>query len=94
RAAYEQALKSVDVVATPTMPTPAFKIGEKSDPLAMYLEDIFTVTANLTGMPALSVPMGVVEREGKQLPVGIHFTALHQSENILFSLGEEVQRTS
>ena len=94
RAAYEQALKSVDVVATPTMPTPAFKIGEKSDPLAMYLEDIFTVTANLTGMPALSVPMGVVEREGKQLRVGIHFTALHQSENILFSLGEEVQRTS
>ena len=94
RAAYEQALKSVDVVATPTMPTPAFKIGEKSDPLSMYLEDIFTVTANLTGMPALSVPMGVVEREGKQLPVGIHFTALHQSENILFSLGEEVQRTS
>ena len=94
RAAYEQALKSVDVVATPTMPTPAFKIGEKNDPLSMYLEDIFTVTANLTGMPALSVPMGVVEREGKQLPVGIHFTALHQSENILFSLGEEVQRTS
>ncbi|MEK7515898.1 MAG: Asp-tRNA(Asn)/Glu-tRNA(Gln) amidotransferase subunit GatA, partial [Patescibacteria group bacterium] len=52
RREFEKAFESVDVITTPTMPTPAFKIGEKSDPLAMYLEDIFTVTANLTGMPA------------------------------------------
>ena len=87
---FNEAFKEVDIIATPTMPTPAFKIGEKSDPLALYLEDAFTVLANLTGMPAISVPMGTVDREGKTLPVGIHFTAPHQSENTLFSLGSVV----
>jgi len=81
----------VDIIATPTMPTPAFKIGDKSDPLSLYLEDAFTVLANLTGMPAISVPMGMVEQEGKNLPVGIHFTAPHQAENSLFTLGSAVQ---
>lgn len=90
---FEKAFETVDIIATPTMPTPAFKIGEKNDPLSLYLEDIFTVLANLTGMPALSVPMGTVEREGKQLPVGIHFTAPHQAEKLLFSVGETVSRT-
>ncbi|MDO8566535.1 MAG: amidase family protein, partial [bacterium] len=86
RQEYTDAFKKADVIAFPTTPSPAFKFGEKSDPLAMYLEDIFTVTANLTGMPAISIPMGFVEREKKQLPVGIHFTAPHQSEETLFSL--------
>ena len=90
RREYEKAFESVDTIATPTMPTPAFTIGEKSDPLAMYLEDIFTVTANLTGMPAISVPMGFVEREDKRLPVGVHFTAPHQAENLLFAIGGAV----
>lgn len=87
---FNEAFRKVDIIATPTMPTPAFVIGEKSDPLSMYLEDIFTVMANLTGMPAISVPMGFVERKSKQLPVGIHLTAPHQAENILFSLGAAV----
>ncbi|HEX8946817.1 MAG TPA: Asp-tRNA(Asn)/Glu-tRNA(Gln) amidotransferase subunit GatA, partial [Candidatus Paceibacterota bacterium] len=82
RKEYEEALESCDVIAFPTTTSPAFTFGEKSDPISMYLEDIFTVTANLTGMPALSVPMGTVEREGKQLPVGLHFTAPHQAEDI------------
>ncbi|MDP1707298.1 MAG: Asp-tRNA(Asn)/Glu-tRNA(Gln) amidotransferase subunit GatA [bacterium] len=102
RSEFEKAFKSVDVIATLTMPTPAFTIGAKADPLAMYLEDIFTVTANLTGMPAISVPMGMVERNGpstsleikKQLPVGIHFTAPHQAEEVLFAAGNAVQRTA
>ncbi len=85
-------LEGVDVIATPTTPCPATKIGEKSDPLAMYLLDIFTVTANLTGNPALSMPMGFVEREGKQLPVGIQFTAAHGDEAALFSVGKEVEQ--
>ena len=56
---YERAFERVDVVATPTTPTPAFTLGEKtSDPLQMYLNDIFTVSANLTGLPAISVPCG------------------------------------
>ncbi len=91
RREFEKAFESVDIIATPTMPTPAFKIGEKSDPLSMYLEDIFTVTANLTGMPALSVPMGEVNHGGNPpaggLPVGIHFTAPHQAEELLFAAG-------
>ena len=89
---YEEALKSVDVIATPTMPTPAFVIGEKSDPVSMYLEDIFTVTANLTGMPAISVPMGMTERDGKQLPTGIHFTAPKGAEDLLFTIGAAVTK--
>ena len=94
RQEYEDAFQNVDVIAFPTTPSPAFKFGEKSDPLAMYLGDIFTITANLTGMPAISIPMGTVEREGKELPVGIHFTAPHQAENLLFEIGESVQRSS
>ena len=73
---------------TPTSPTPAFKIGEKKDPLSMYLSDIFTVQANLTGMPALSVPSGSVVRDGKELPVGLQIIAPLLRENILFEIGK------
>ncbi len=93
RQEYEKAFESCDVVAFPTTLSPAFKFGEKSDPVSMYLEDIFTVTANLTGMPALSAPMGTVERDGKALPIGIHFTALHQAEETLFTIGNAVERS-
>lgn len=92
RQEYDTAFKSVDVIAFPTTLSPAFEFGEKSDPLAMYLGDIFTVTANLTGMPAISVSMGTVERKGERLPVGIHFTAPHQAENLLFTIGEAVEK--
>lgn len=90
RREYEKAFESVDVIATPTMPTPAFTIGAKGDPLALYLEDVFTVTANLTAMPAISLPMGTVTRDGKSLPVGIHFTAPHQAEERLFTVGKKL----
>ncbi|MFZ3043513.1 MAG: Asp-tRNA(Asn)/Glu-tRNA(Gln) amidotransferase subunit GatA [Minisyncoccia bacterium] len=92
RREYDKAFEACDVIAFPTTLSPAFKFGEKNDPVSMYLEDIFTVTANLTGMPAISVPMGTVERDGRRLPVGIHFTAPHQAENVLFAVGSEVQR--
>lgn len=87
---YDAAFVSCDVIAFPTTPSPAFKFGEKSDPVSMYLEDIFTVTANLTGMPALSVPMGTVTRETSTLPVGIHFTAPKGAEERLFKIGAAV----
>lgn len=88
---YDDAFEKVDIVATPTTPSPAFKFGEKSnDPVAMYLEDVFTVTADLTGMPAISVPMGTVDWEGKQLPVGIHFTAPKGAEDLLFTISAKV----
>ena len=87
---FTKALAQVDVIATPTTPTPAFKFGEKKDPLSMYLADIFTISANLTGMPALSAPMGTAEKEGKQLPLGIQFSASHGREDILFQAAREL----
>jgi aspartyl-tRNA(Asn)/glutamyl-tRNA(Gln) amidotransferase subunit A len=89
-AEYDTAFESCDVIAFPTTPSPAFRAGEKSDPVSMYLEDVFTVTANLTGMPAISVPMGTVERESSTLPVGIHFTAPKGNETLLFKIGADV----
>ncbi len=87
---FVKAFENVDIILTPTTPAPAFKIGEKvSDPVAMYLEDIFTVTANLTGMPAMSIPSGFSDKEGKQLPLGIQLTARHGEEGLLFEVGKE-----
>ena len=90
RKEFESAFTSVDLIATPTMPYPAWKIGEKSDPLAAYLADIFTVTANLTGNPAISVPMGTVLRDGADLPVGIQLTAAHGNEAALFAAAKQM----
>lgn len=82
----------VDVIATPTTPAPAWKLGEKNnDPLAMYLADIFTVSANIAGVPALSVPSGTVVREGKKLPIGFHIMGDNYSEEVLFGLGEDIE---
>jgi len=86
---FESAFKDVDVILSPTSPTPAFKIGEKSDPLSMYLSDIFTVPANLTGMPAISVPSGTVLRDGKDLPVGVQLLAPAAHEHVLFKAGKD-----
>jgi aspartyl-tRNA(Asn)/glutamyl-tRNA(Gln) amidotransferase subunit A len=70
---YEQAFQEVDLVATPASPTPAFKLGERdADPIQMYLADVFTVSAPLAGLPAISVPCAVVP---DRLPVGLHLTA-------------------
>jgi aspartyl-tRNA(Asn)/glutamyl-tRNA(Gln) amidotransferase subunit A len=82
------AFGNVDVIVTPTAPTPAFKMGEKEDPLSMYLNDIYTVPANLTGVPALSVPMGTVDRDAQTLPVGIQFIGPHAGEDRLFDIGK------
>ncbi|MBS1194574.1 MAG: glutamyl-tRNA(Gln) amidotransferase, subunit [Methanomicrobia archaeon] len=67
---YARLFRDVDLLAGPTMPTVAWKIGAKSDPLSMYLADILTVPANLAGVPAVSVPCGSVEG----LPVGLQLT--------------------
>jgi aspartyl-tRNA(Asn)/glutamyl-tRNA(Gln) amidotransferase subunit A len=82
---YEKAFEKCDVILTPTSPTVAFKIGEKSnDPLAMYLSDIYTVSANLAGIPGISVPCGL-SSEG--LPIGLQLVGKHWSEGILLNLG-------
>lgn len=78
----------VDFIMTPTSASPAFKIGEKNDPLSMYLEDIFTVPVNLTGVPAISIPMKPVNREGKDLPIGVQYIAPHGGDKSLFDFGK------
>ncbi|EKE16516.1 MAG: hypothetical protein ACD_11C00004G0014 [uncultured bacterium] len=68
---FEKAFEKVDFIFSPTSPETAFKFGEKTeDPMKMYLSDIYTVTANLAGVPAISFPIGAIDEEGKKLPVG------------------------
>lgn len=75
---FEKAFQEVDVIVTPTAPTPAFKIGEKTmDPLQMYLSDIFTISVNLAGIPAISVPCGF-SKQG--LPIGLQVLGRHFDE--------------
>ncbi len=86
RSAYQKVFEQVDVVLTPTAPSPAWKLGAKvDDPLQMYLEDIFTVPANLAGLPAMSIPSG---KTTEGLPLGIQLTAPHFREDLLFSFGK------
>ncbi len=82
---FEETFKKVDIVLGPTAPTPAFKIGEKTaNPLEMYLADIYTVTANIAGIPAISIPAGSAKIEGKDLPVGLQLMGKwFEEENIL-----------
>ncbi|MBP9771842.1 MAG: Asp-tRNA(Asn)/Glu-tRNA(Gln) amidotransferase subunit GatA [Candidatus Pacebacteria bacterium] len=86
---FTEALRTCDVIATPTTAGPAFKIGAKvNDPVQMYLEDIFTASANLNHMPAISVPAGTVEEEGVALPLGLQLIAPHMGEGRLFTVGK------
>jgi aspartyl-tRNA(Asn)/glutamyl-tRNA(Gln) amidotransferase subunit A len=79
---FERAFQSVDCILTPTSPTPAFKIGEKVlDPLQMYLSDIYTISANLSGIPAISVPCGFTKGG---LPVGLQILTKPFDEEMLF----------
>lgn len=81
---------NIDLVLTPTTTSPAFTIGAKSDPLSMYAEDVFTVPVNLTGVPAISIPGGMVERKGMELPVGVQYIAPHAGEARLFDIGKKM----
>ena len=86
---FEKVFKQVDLLLTPTTPTPAFKIGEKiNDPLTMYLEDIFTVPVNLAGLPAMSIPCGQTKAG---LPIGAQLIGPWWGEEILFGVGEKLE---
>ena len=90
---YKKAFEKVDVIITPTTPGPAFKIGEKiNDPVALYLEDIFTVPANLAGIPAISIPCGFKEVNGKKLPLGLQLLAAPGKEYLLFQVAKEIEK--
>jgi aspartyl-tRNA(Asn)/glutamyl-tRNA(Gln) amidotransferase subunit A len=87
---YEAAFASFDVLVSPTSPTTAFRIGEKADdPLAMYLSDVFTIPANLAGVPAISVPCGL---DSDGLPVGLQLTAPVLGEALLLRAAHAIER--
>jgi len=87
---FDEAFKKVDAIVTPTSPTPAFKIGEKAnDPLAMYLADIYTVTADLAGIPGISVPCGQTQ---SKLPIGLQILGRHFNEATILRIGHAYER--
>jgi len=87
---YDRAFADVDVVALPTTPTTAFRLGERlDDPLQMYLSDVFTAAANLAGLPAISIPVGV---SGDRLPVGLQLTGRPFEEGTLLRAADALER--
>ncbi|MCM3902149.1 MAG: Asp-tRNA(Asn)/Glu-tRNA(Gln) amidotransferase subunit GatA [Pyrinomonadaceae bacterium] len=87
---FRKAFESCDAIITPTSPTPAFLLGEKvDDPLAMYLNDVYTVTANLAGVPGLNVPCGL---STDRLPIGFQLLGPYWSESLLFKLADAYER--
>jgi len=87
---FQQAFARVDALVTPVTPTPAFRLGEKTeDPLQMYLGDIFTVTANLVGVPGISVPCG---QSGAGLPIGVQIMARHFDEGTMLRIAHAVEK--
>ncbi len=87
---FDKAFQEVDVILSPTSPTPAFKIGEKSnDPLAMYLSDIYTIPANLAGIPALSVPCGFT---ASGLPIGLQLMGRTFEEETILRVAHQYEQ--
>ena len=87
-----QAFQAVDVIAAPVAPSTAFRIGEHGDdPLAMYLEDVFTLPANLAGVPGLAFPVGF---DPHGLPVGMQLMGAHFREDLLFRVGHAYQKVT
>jgi len=89
---FEDAFKKVDVIATPTTPTAAFKVGEKTaDPLQMYLSDIFTISVNLAGVPGISVPCGFTS---DNLPVGLQLIGKHFGEESILQVAHAYEQST
>jgi aspartyl-tRNA(Asn)/glutamyl-tRNA(Gln) amidotransferase subunit A len=89
---FERAFEQVDLLAAPVAPTTAFKLGEKTeDPLAMYLEDVFTLPANLAGVPGLAFPVGF---DNQGLPIGMQLMGPHFREDMLFRVAHAYQQTT
>jgi aspartyl-tRNA(Asn)/glutamyl-tRNA(Gln) amidotransferase subunit A len=87
---FEQAFAKVDAIVTPTSPTAAFKLGEKSnDPLAMYLADIYTVTADLAGIPGISIPCGQTK---EKLPIGLQILGKHFDEATILRVAQAYEQ--
>jgi aspartyl-tRNA(Asn)/glutamyl-tRNA(Gln) amidotransferase subunit A len=88
---FENAFQKVDAIVTPTSPTPAFRLGEKTDdPLAMYLADIYTVTADLVGIPGISIPCG---ESKEKLPIGMQLLGKHFDESTILRLAHAYEKS-
>jgi aspartyl-tRNA(Asn)/glutamyl-tRNA(Gln) amidotransferase subunit A len=89
---FEESFKKVDAIVTPTSPTAAFKLGEKvNDPLAMYLADIYTVTADLAGIPGISIPCGETR---EKLPIGLQILGKHFDESTVLRVAHSYERAA
>jgi aspartyl-tRNA(Asn)/glutamyl-tRNA(Gln) amidotransferase subunit A len=89
---FDSVFKEFDCIVTPTSPTPAFRIGEKiADPLKMYLSDIYTISANLAGIPAMSIPCGFTK---KGLPAGLQILAKPFNEEMLFRVSYAFEQST
>ena len=89
---FETAFEQVDAIAAPVAPTTAFRLGEHTgDPLSMYLEDVFTLPANLAGVPGLAFPVGF---DGQGLPVGMQLMGPALGEEILFRMAHAYQQAT
>ncbi len=89
---YDKIFKDYDAVIWPVSPTPAWKIWEKTDdPLKMYLSDVYTIPANLAGLPAMSLPAGYAEENGEKLPVGLHILSGQWQEDKIFQLAANLE---
>jgi aspartyl-tRNA(Asn)/glutamyl-tRNA(Gln) amidotransferase subunit A len=89
---FDQAFQKVDALLTPTAPSAAFALGDRTaDPVAMYLNDVFTVTVNLAGLPGVSVPAGL---DSKGLPLGLQLIGRALDEGTLFSLAGAVEKAA
>jgi aspartyl-tRNA(Asn)/glutamyl-tRNA(Gln) amidotransferase subunit A len=87
---FDEAFRKVDAIVTPTSPTAAFRLGEKSnDPLAMYLADIYTVTADLAGIPGISIPCGETK---EKLPIGLQILGKHFDESTILRLAHAYEQ--
>ncbi|MFA5092974.1 MAG: Asp-tRNA(Asn)/Glu-tRNA(Gln) amidotransferase subunit GatA [Candidatus Omnitrophota bacterium] len=89
---FEQVFKDFDCIVSPVSPTPAFKMGERTaDPLKMYLSDIYTISVNLAGIPAISIPCGFTK---KGLPVGLQIMAKHFDEEMIFRVAHTFEQNT
>ncbi|MBI4654395.1 MAG: Asp-tRNA(Asn)/Glu-tRNA(Gln) amidotransferase subunit GatA [Nitrospirae bacterium] len=89
---FEKVFETVDIIITPTTPTPAFKIGEKvDDPLQMYLSDIFTISVNLAGIPAISIPCGF---SSQNLPIGMQIIGRHFNEETILKVAYAYEQST
>jgi len=92
---FNSVFKQVNCIVGPVSPSPAWKIGDKvEDPLEMYLMDIYTVSANIVGIPGISVPCGFVQKDGKDLPVGLQILGKHFDEETILQVAHNYEKNT